>query len=613
VDELVGRMNSRLVEPDPAFQKIAEILPKAVTEMRDAEKKLQAQAPDKALEPEQRALQHLQKAEEEYELQVTTQRNAGGGGGGAGSIAEDLADLFELELDKLANQYEQTQSASQQNGDQQLDELMEKLKELARRQEQEAERQRRRAAAGQSGQNAQGGGASQRALAEQAEEAARRLERLSREQNRPDLREAARRMQEAANAMRRAAANGDPNGSAQATAALEQLRDAQRQLERQAASRGTRDLNDAMRKAEEIAREQADIAGEVSELAQPGGAANRERIQRLNERKDALEGKVADLEKQLDRTAGDIRKDQQNAARKLTDAANGIRDDKIKEKIRYSKAMVQGGAAEQARAIEESIGANVSDLRRRLAEANAAMGQPSKTDRMADALEKARQMARGLDSLDQRLRERADRGRGANSRSRDENAQRGQQGQSGQQGQQGQSGRQGQSGQNAQSGGQDGRNQSGRETDRGRGGEGDTVGGPDRGGYWGGGSRRPGDYLYNGEDIRQFRGEFRDWTAQGQDLRRQLREQGVDVTDLDEILKSLRALDDDRVYKDAAELERLQTFVSEGLKRFEYGLRRKVEIADQQLFLSGSDEVPPGFRDRVEEYYRSLAKKKPQQ
>ena len=37
VEGLVGRMNSRLVEPDPAFQRIAELLPKAAEEMRAAE------------------------------------------------------------------------------------------------------------------------------------------------------------------------------------------------------------------------------------------------------------------------------------------------------------------------------------------------------------------------------------------------------------------------------------------------------------------------------------------------------------------------------------------------------------------------------------------------
>ena len=47
------------------------------------------------------------------------------------------------------------------------------------------------------------------------------------------------------------------------------------------------------------------------------------------------------------------------------------------------------------------------------------------------------------------------------------------------------------------------------------------------------------------------------------------------------------------------------------LKRFEFDLRKKVGGDSQQLFLSGSDEVPPGFRQAIEEYYRSLAKKGP--
>ena len=57
------------------------------------------------MSPEQRALKLLQDAEQEYETQVAANRNGGGGGGGSQAMADDLADLFELELDKLANQY----------------------------------------------------------------------------------------------------------------------------------------------------------------------------------------------------------------------------------------------------------------------------------------------------------------------------------------------------------------------------------------------------------------------------------------------------------------------------------------------------------------------------
>jgi hypothetical protein len=124
----------------------------------------------------------------------------------------------------------------------------------------------------------------------------------------------------------------------------------------------------------------------------------------------------------------------------------------------------------------------------------------------------------------------------------------------------------------------------------------------------GGGSRRPG--RYTSDDIRQFRNEIRQWTNEAQQLRRLVQGQKIDPRELDEILKGLRALDDDRVYQNVAELERLQTFVTEGLKRFEYNLRRKSELKGNEVFLSGSDAVPEEFRKKVEEYYKSLAIKK---
>src|SRR5204863_372755 len=111
----------------------------------------------------------------------------GGGGGGAGGQVgqlsqqqrEIVAATFNTVRDKLANQYEMQQRAEQQGSDKQVDELVEKLKELARRQQQEAERQRRLSALNQPG-GGGGGSDSQRQLAKEVEEAARRLEQLTR-------------------------------------------------------------------------------------------------------------------------------------------------------------------------------------------------------------------------------------------------------------------------------------------------------------------------------------------------------------------------------------------------------------------------------------------------
>ena len=93
-------------------------------------------------------------------------------------------------------------------------------------------------------------------------------------------------------------------------------------------------------------------------------------------------------------------------------------------------------------------------------------------------------------------------------------------------------------------------------------------------------------------------------------LRRALRADGVDTRQLDDILTRLKALDDDRIYKNVQELAELQAAVSEGLRRFEFDLRRKVEGEAGDVRLTGSDDVPAEFKSLVEEYYRSLAKPK---
>src|SRR5262245_5190592 len=176
VEELVGKLEARLGHVDEGFNKIADLLPRAATEMKSAEGELKAMKADDALSPEQRALKLLQEAEQQYEVQVAMQQGGGGAGGGQNAMAEDLADLFELELDKLANQYEMQNRAGEQQADQQIDELVEKLKELARRQQQEIERQRRLA---QQNSGGSGGGGAQRQVGDELEEAAHQRPHLT--------------------------------------------------------------------------------------------------------------------------------------------------------------------------------------------------------------------------------------------------------------------------------------------------------------------------------------------------------------------------------------------------------------------------------------------------
>ena len=143
-----------------------------------------------------------------------------------------------------------------------------------------------------------------------------------------------------------------------------------------------------------------------------------------------------------------------------------------------------------------------------------------------------------------------------------------------------------------------------------------VAGSPRNGGAYGGDARNYGGYnggywggRWNPDDIRQWRGQFREWANDAEALRRQLQQAGVNPRDLDDVLRDLRALDNDRVYVDPKGLEQLQAAAIDKLKKFEFMLRRKADTGNDSLSLSGSDQVPDGFRQAIEEYYRSLAKR----
>ncbi len=590
VERMLTRMHSELVRPDPGLKKIADLLPKAVVEMTAAEARLQAVAPDAALPPEQRALGWLQKVEEEYDLQVASSRN--GGGGGAGSVADELSDLFDRDFDRLGNQYETMERASRQNADQRLDELVEKLKELARRQEQEAERQRRRAPGTPSPGFA---AAQQQALAEEAEQAARRLDRLSREESRPELADSARRLRDAADAMRRAAA--DRAGAGQGAAALDRLRQAQRELQRAQSARTGRDLDDAVRQADQLARDQRDIAGQVRAL-EGAGDRRRDQARQIAGRKSALDAKVGELEQQLDRTAAAAGGERRGASARVSEAAKAIRDKRVRDKIRYSRALLgRPEASDVVQQLEADIGESLDAVRKQLAAAASALSR-EQPDRMDDALERAGRLARRAESFEQRLRERAGGSEqaqsGDNAQSSDPRATRGRQGQP-QAPQGGDAPGEGDSKASAAGSIRDG---AGRSVGR----DGSSYGDGSAYGYRGDWRGR-----LSPDDIRQFRGEVRQWSREAEALRRLIREEKIDPQELDTVLRELRALDDERVYQDVGELARLQSFVTEGLRRVEYGLRRRADGAGREVAMSAADEVPESFRGLIAQYYRALA------
>ena len=568
IGTLLERMENRgLTRTDPGFIDVSSILPKAVEAMTNAQKDLDTEELREAIPDEQIALRYVQQAEETYERYVTQQQQQPGGGGSQ-AAAEDLADLFELELDKLKNQYETVQRGAQRQADNELDELLEKLKELSQRQEQQAERQRRRAQVSPQGAPS-GGGTSQRELAEQTEEAARQLLRLARENNDQQLEETARQLQQAAEAMRQSASQSGSTSTTEAQTALRRLEETRRQLEEARSDRARRDAQTAINQVQQLQEQQRDVQRQVREIPTSGAERSRA-IEQLRERKDQMTEAVSELERELDRSATSSSADNPEAARALQDGANHIRESKLKEKLQYSRGTIEQWDPQSAVTLELTIEADLQALRDELDRAAGAASQKERNP-LEEALEEARDLVRGMEAMDRRLSE------------------QGQQGQ----GQQGNRQLGGQSGAIG-GGGPDGQvNYDGRYSE---------AGAPTRG------NPRP----LSPEEIRQLQREFGQRGNQVRALREQLREVGRPAQELRAVLDAMEQFQREGIYADPSQVAQLQQEILDQLKRLEFGLRREVEgSAERSTTLSGPDEVPDGYRELVEEYYRALARGRP--
>jgi hypothetical protein len=106
---LAGRLQLRdLTAENNEFSQFQQEMSAAAAAMAQPSQQLERQKWQDAIVGEQKALQHLLRAEATFRQIEVAYGARGGGGGGAG---RDLASLFDLELDTEKNQYETKQSA----------------------------------------------------------------------------------------------------------------------------------------------------------------------------------------------------------------------------------------------------------------------------------------------------------------------------------------------------------------------------------------------------------------------------------------------------------------------------------------------------------------------
>jgi hypothetical protein len=125
-------------------------------------------------------------------------------------------------------------------------------------------------------------------------------------------------------------------------------------------------------------------------------------------------------------------------------------------------------------------------------------------------------------------------------------------------------------------------------------------------------SAQTGGSRLSQSDSRQFTSEMQQRINEAQQLRDQLARQGTDVSELDRAMQEMRAAAAPENLKDEKSGAALRTQVIDGLKAYEFALRRGIDGKEGTQVLTGrTGDVPSEFKSYVEEYYRSIARPKP--
>ena len=460
---LASRTRARqLTGADPRIQKFVESLEQAAKSMDPAAERLADIALDKAVPSEQDALQHLLRAEAVFtDIQVAFQQ--GGGGGGGGMAGRDLSELFELEMDLEKNQYE-TESpvafGDQESSEQeQVDEAIRKLQELARRQEQLADQASRR-----NGLTEQERW-QQESLRRETEELKRQLEemqqraRCSSSNSRANRGNRARKaskgnrasrgnqgqqqanasgqgsqtqqaidqLNQALQAMNQASGQGQQGQQNQMTPeearraieqARRQLQEALQQLtaERQAAVGQA--FEDLAQRSQELYDEQRQVAQDLQEALRnapgAGDANNRRRgalpddqAEELAERKYDLQQELEDLEQDIQRVAQQFRNQTPEASEALNQALADLQSVQTGARLGYGGDYILRGAGAQVAATDAVTTSALRDLQRNteeaqaLANAEAVEGERVEPDPNAELRAEIQNLRRQLNEITQ--------------------------------------------------------------------------------------------------------------------------------------------------------------------------------------------------------------------
>jgi hypothetical protein len=655
---LAGRLDAReLTRENKEFSTFQQEMAAAAEAMNPASEKLHGRKWQDAIPDEQKALQHLLRAEATFR-QIEVAFGSRGGGAGGGAAGRDLASLFDLELDTEKNQYETKQSAS--SSDQRAEEIndaLKKLDELARRQETLAQRQRetpqsveqrwqqemlqreaeqlqrqmeqlaqngqkadqqgsqggQQSAGQQNGQQSgnQPGGGPGAGSSSQAQSAANARARAAQQA----AQQALDRLKQAQDDMRRAAA--DPRVSADARLAAERLREASRLLAGTQSQEATDRISGMAREADRLTNEEKEQADHVKRLKEQktATASTTKEIQQLSADRQRMADDLSKLEQNMRNAARELDSGQRAASDKLRSALEGADQSDLETRLQRTADWLRTGIDPNGNGTEAQIASGLQHLSDDLHQAQQALvaggprQNPQSNDAALDGLARLRRQIEALDG--QNAGRQAGRGQ--------QNYQTGQLSRNGQPGQQDGQGAPGAANGQGAPNGQGAQGEQGAQA--GQGGRGGEIG---PGGVRTGGRGSQPDYsLDTGNNARPGSrtaaagqttpaGDPQQLVQQGLGELNQLRRETANDPEMQrqiqELITAMEHLDLRRFPGNPAMVEELHQRLLSGVDTLELRLRRDAD--DQkpgQIRSSDPLTIPAGYKDAVADYFRRLS------
>lgn len=332
---------------------MGEYFERAIDAMNRAEEELEAAQLAEALPLEREAYNYLLKADAEVRRR-DLQRGRASSGAQAQS-QEELQRLFADELDKMQSKYETLENNQRRSEERQVSEALEKVRELAQRQQQlndlnsnvarqkMAEEERRRQIARLRRE--------QEALARETSELERRMQNLSRqsEQNDPSRSSAAENLKQAANEMSRASnslnRDNPENAAADGRRAVERLERLEDQLRRNASQSLQQRLSDLQQDFRRTADAQNRLADSLSQHGARAGEAQRRQWQQTQESLRARADELAQRMHQAERASA---KNQPEVERGLNKASEAWQKSEIQNRMQQSESALENNRLDES-------------------------------------------------------------------------------------------------------------------------------------------------------------------------------------------------------------------------------------------------------------------------